>query len=184
MNRKLRRNRGFALSEPLAAVLSIALIGVIIIGGFSAYIRTWNAITRTSDGEIFTSTLEMKIQNELEYASSVAVDQDGNVLWFISDKTGYATMFTSGSRDQAMGIKSSANPDKLTDADAEDLVDSSTSKGMYGSYESLTYDAQTHVFTITKLSAMRSSDGRVLYQLGSVRIRNVNAAPAELESSQ
>lgn len=174
------KNRGFTLSETMATISIMGLVGLIIVGGFSAYIRSWRGITRQANAEIFVSTLEVKIQEELEYATAVEVDDRGNVQSFIDDGTGYTTMFVKGSADANVvpfGIHSSANPANLSSAETEALVSDSTANDMYGTYDAITYDETTHVFTITELSACRS-DGRVLYQIGTIKIRNVNNAPA------
>ncbi|MDD6674405.1 MAG: type II secretion system protein [Lactimicrobium massiliense] len=171
------KKQGFTLSETMAAILIMGLVGLIIVGGFSAYVRSWRNITRKANAELFMSTLEVKMQEELEYATSVAADKDGNVQWFTDDGTGYATMFVNGTVDQAFGIRTSANPDSLDRAEAEDLVSDGTSDGMYATYADLTYDEKTHVFTINELTIKRKSDNRTLYQLGTLKIRNVNNAP-------
>ncbi|MEE8807208.1 MAG: type II secretion system protein [Lactimicrobium sp.] len=177
------KKRGFTLSETLAAILIMGLVGLIVVGGFSAYVRSWRSITRKANAELFMSTLEVKMQEELEYASSVAVDGNNidengkEVVWFTDDGTGYATIFVNGTKDQAFGIKTSANPDSLANVTAEDLVSDGTSDGMYATYDSLTYDETTHVFTISKLSIYNAEGTRVLYQLGTLKIRNMNDAP-------
>ena len=171
------KKQGFTLSETMAAILIMGLVGLIIVGGFSAYIRSWRNITRKANAELFMSTLEVKIQDELEYATSVAADKDVNVQWFTDDGTGYATMFVNGTVDQAFGIRTSANTDNLASMPVSELVSDGTSDGMYATYAALTYDESTHVFTINELTIKRESDNRTLYQLGTLKIRNVNDAP-------
>lgn len=171
------KNRGFTLSETMAAILIMGLAGLIIVGGFSAYIRSWRSITRKANAELFISTLEVRMQEELEYATEVAVNDGKEVAWFADDGTGYATMFVKGENGRLLGISTSANPDNLASVPASDLVSDGTSDGMYATYENITYDETSHVFTINELTIKRESDNRTLYQLGAVKIQNVNDAP-------
>lgn len=171
------KTRGFTLSETMAAILIMGLVGLIVVGGFSAYIRSWRNITRKANAELFISTLEVKMQEELEYASEVAVGDNNEVAWFADDGTGYPTMFVKDENGRLFGISTSANPDNLASMPASELVSDGTSDGMYATYADLTYDETTHAFTINELTIKRESDNRTLYQLGTLKIRNVNDAP-------
>ncbi len=171
------KNRGFTLSETMAAILIMGLAGLIIVGGFSAYIRSWRSITRKANAELFISTLEVRMQEELEYATEVALNDGKEVAWFADDGTGYATMFVKDGNGRLLGISTSANPDNLASVPASALVSDGTSDGMYATYENITYDETSHVFTINELTIKRESDNRTLYQLGAVKIQNVNDAP-------
>lgn len=169
-------NQGMSLAETLAAILIMSLAGLMITSSVVAYIRSWNRLTNKANAEMLVSTLQIRMQDELQFATSVHVDSDGNVNWFAADSTGEAEAFVPGDKDSAFGIRRSKNPGALETADKEDFIsDAMADNGMYGTYDSLTYDGTTHLFTITGLSA-RDASGDVLYQIDSIKIKNLNDA--------
>lgn len=183
MNRdRVRKTDGFTLSETLAAVLIMSFAGLMIVTGIVAFTRSWWKITDKANAQVYVSTLAIRMQDELEFASEVAVDTKMNVHWFADDQTGYTSMFEPGTGTSSFfGIKRSDDSAGLASASVEALVPEAMGGGrMYVTYDSLTYDQNTHVFEIKNLKAV-GSENKVLYQVDSVKIKNLNDAVAVAE---
>ncbi|WP_108775551.1 PulJ/GspJ family protein [Lactimicrobium massiliense] len=176
---KTGKTEGFTLGETLAAVLIMSLAGLMIIGGLVAFMRSWQKITDKANAEIYVSTLEIRMQDELEFAEQVDTDSSGNVKWFVDENSGYASRFVPGTSDSLpFGIQRSEDAKDLNNAVKETFIPEAMGNGrMYVTYDSLTYDQKTHIFTIKNLKAENTA-GQILYQVDSVKIRNLNDAGA------
>lgn len=182
MNRdRVRKTDGFTLAETLAAVLIMSFAGLMIVTGIVAFTRSWWKITDKANAQVYVSTLAIRMQDELEFASEVGV-KGGSVVWFADDQTGYTSMFVPGTgTSSSFGIRRSDDSAGLASASVEAFVPEAMGGGrMYVTYDSLTYDQNTYVFEIKNLKAVEAvdSENKVLYQVDSVKIKNLNDAVA------
>lgn len=182
MNRdRVRKTDGFTLAETLAAVLIMSFAGLMIVTGIVAFTRSWWKITDKANAQVYVSTLAIRMQDELEFASEVGVKGE-SVVWFADDQTGYTSMFEPGrGTASSFGIKRSDDSAGLASASVEAFVPEAMGGGrMYVTYDSLTYGKNTHVFEIKNLKAVEAvdSENKVLYQVDSVKIKNLNDAVA------
>ena len=186
MNRdRVRKTDGFTLAETLAAVLIMSFAGLMIVTGIVAFTRSWWKITDKANAQVYVSTLAIRMQDELEFASEVGVKKDGSVVWFADDQTGYTSMFVPGTGTSSLfGIRRSDDSAELASASVEAFVPEAMGGGrMYVTYDSLTYNQNTHVFEIKNLKAVEAvdSENKVLYQVDSIKIKNLNDAVAVAE---
>lgn len=71
LKRKLRARAGMTLTELLAAIAIMALLGTAISVGTSAALRVYRASTAVSEAGVLKSTLAAAIMDELRYATDI-----------------------------------------------------------------------------------------------------------------
>lgn len=98
LKRKLRSRAGLTLTELLAAMAVLALLGTAIGAGTSAATRVYRQSTTFSEAAVLASTLTEAIADELRYATDLPKADMKNPS-FTSQTYGKDTSITNGTGD-------------------------------------------------------------------------------------
>lgn len=81
IRKKLRSKRGLTLTELLAAMAILALLGVALTAGISAAAKAYSDITMNSHASILSGTLAVDLADELRFAENIEDDGSGNITF-------------------------------------------------------------------------------------------------------
>lgn len=101
LKRKLHSRVGMTLTELLAAIAIMALLGTAISVGTSAALRVYRASTAVSEAGVLKSTLAAAIMDELRYATDI--DADASPVTYRSDTYGKNVSITVSTADDSKG---------------------------------------------------------------------------------
>lgn len=100
MKKKLRRKDGLTLTELLCVLVIVVLIGAVIATGVSLGLRTYERSVTYSEAQTLCSTLRTAISDELRYAGTVSVAEDGSVRYFSRSYGQNASLYADGQSGQ------------------------------------------------------------------------------------
>lgn len=101
LKRKLCARAGMTLTELLAAIAIMALLGTAISVGTGAALRVYRASTAVSEAGVLKSTLAAAIMDELRYATDI--DAGASPVTYRSDTYGKNTSITVSTADDSEG---------------------------------------------------------------------------------
>lgn len=101
LKRKLRSRAGMTLTELLAAMAVLALLGTAIGAGTSAATRVYRQSTTFSEAAVLASTLTEAIADELRYATGLPETDTPDDPSFTSQTYGKGVSITNGIDDDA-----------------------------------------------------------------------------------
>ena len=94
--KKLNNNRGFSLTETLAAILILLMVAGIVAGGIPVAAKAYTAVVDAANGEMKLSTAMVRLRTELTAATRVELSADGKTLSYLSGERGVRSSITIG----------------------------------------------------------------------------------------
>ena len=192
---KLKSKSGMTLTELISGIIVLLLVaGILTVGvrlGAKAYVESVSA----SEAQVLCATLTELVTDELRYAGSTAVDDDGTVKIFsqrfggsdntsesavlafatddhghiyLQDTTASGTTTTTGTAASGTGTDTST-----AEQEPENLILSTAAYpyNLHAYVETLTYDKDTRIFAVTL--NVQGSSGNTLATT-SFEVRKVN----------
>ena len=171
IRRKLREKSGFSLTEMLATVMLVGLMGVVISTGVSTIQNTYGKIVRKANEQTLLSTTLVEMRSRLRHSTDV-VSVTGEKCPFILSDDGYWFRFVN-SADDPKGIEivyytvtdDALGKEKLDQVDDFAIVqapipllppESGEISKIYATFESITYN--NGIFTVSDLKVV-GADG-------------------------
>ena len=154
LREKLRSHRGTSLVETLMTILIMSILGGAITTGMLVSAREYTKSVRGMEKDMLFSTLQYVISYELQYSTSVIVDDDNRVIDVQAKTYGQEQYMDEG--EEVDDIRRTFFADQSTgrivygiDGDYQPILSKNAyPKGMKASIEPLTYDPQTHYFHV------------------------------------
>ena len=160
-----RGNRGFSLTELLAVLAIMTLVGMVVATCIPSAHRAYVATTDASNAQVILSTASSRLRDVLSVADPDTVvapsDTDDFLTQFKSMETGYTTSIKN---DNTAGLLIQETNSLGVSPSAVSLVPqemakskSASSDAMHVKADSIAYDPATGVFTVTNLQVVRGA---------------------------
>lgn len=152
-----RARQGFSLAETLVALIIVTMVSIIVATGVPSAIGAYHNAVAGSNAQAALSTVATALRDEL--GSATAVKQEGATVKYLCSE-GYWATISNGAQGPVKTVQDS-RLDNNGNGRSWSLVPGAqfaTTKAnrLQASYESIAFDATSHVFTITNLKV---SDG-------------------------
>ena len=193
---KLRSKSGMTLTELISGIIVLLLVaGILTVGvrlGAKAYVESVSA----SEAQVLCATLTELVTDELRYAGSTAVDDDGTVKIFSqrfggSDKTSESAVLAFATDDHghiylrdttttpstgassSTGTSGTGTDTSTAEQEPENLILSTAAYpyNLHAYVKDLTYDSASRIFSLT--IEVQGSSGNTLATT-SFEVRKVN----------
>ena len=90
---RLKNNKGMSIVELLSAIAVMVLVTAVLVTGVRLGVKAYTKSVSMSEAQILCTTLTTAVSDELRYAGTITVDNNGNLISFFS-QNGVGT-FTS-----------------------------------------------------------------------------------------
>ena len=90
---RLKDNKGMSIVELLSAIAVMLLVTAVLVTGVRLGVKAYTKSVSMSEAQILCTTLTTAVSDELRYAGTINVDNNGNMISFFS-QNGLGT-FTS-----------------------------------------------------------------------------------------
>ena len=97
---KQKRIAGMTLVELLCALAVVLLVSAGMVLGVSLAVRSYERSVAGSEAQVLCSTLETIVSDELRYAGTVSVAEDGSVRYFSRSYGQNASLYADGQSGQ------------------------------------------------------------------------------------
>ena len=164
--RKLRNNKGVTLTEVLATIVLVGLLGSMISAGIPVITRALDKITTRSRAEMLLNTTVTLLRDNLRYAYEVEKSGDGYLYegddgWYyvISKETGTGWILLTPYKSR------NVQPENILGIEDASKVknwhitnDETADKILVATYDSITFADDTDTFTISGLKVYKNTD--------------------------
>lgn len=183
----MRDKRGFSLGEMLATVMILVLAAGMLAAGVPLAANAYRSVVETANAQVLLSTTMTALRTELGSAQTVetqAAGELGKITYYSIDTmtTQIANYKESGDVREA-GIwftpYITVNNNQPDYSHRRLLISAAAADGLYATYDSITYNEATKLFTIVNLRVMKPGSEEPLAQTGTFTVRVVNAAESE-----
>ncbi len=151
--RKMKSNNGFSLTEVLATVLLVGLLGIGVTTGINTVSNTYLLIIRKANEQILLSTTLTELKNKLRYAAD-AETESGIVSRICSEEGIWFDVVNGSDEDPGLKIRYYVDEDE-TDPQEKNIYDlvpqaDGSVSDVYSSLDEITYE--DGIFVITGLT--------------------------------
>ena len=94
IRRKAHSQAGFTLAETLMAVLIMLMVSGVVAGGIPLAQRAYTRVLDAANAQVLLSTTVTALRRELGTAGNIEINEDGEVLTYVSAKTGAYSALT------------------------------------------------------------------------------------------
>lgn len=181
LKRRLSSRGGFTLAELLIVILILLLVTGIVVEGIPLATRAYNRIVYSANAQVLLATASTVLRDELGTAVGDAKESaDKKTIEYRSARTGaynrisqsdgmimikeYSEYTSSGENTTRPLVSQTATESKLY---------SNLSQKLSLSYDTITYDKDTHIYTIAGLRVKK--DDTELVKAETLEIRTINA---------
>lgn len=183
----MRDKRGFSLGEMLATVMILVLAAGMLAAGVPLAANAYRSVVETANAQVLLSTTMTALRTELGSAQTIepqAEGELGKITYYSIDTmtTQIANYKESGDVGEA-GIwftpYITVNSNQPDYSHRRLLISAAAADGLYATYDSITYNEATKLFTIENLRVMKPGSEEPLAKTGTFTVRAVNAAESE-----
>ena len=180
----MRDKRGFSLGEMLATVMILVLAAGMLAAGVPLAANAYRSVVETANAQVLLSTTMTALRTELGSAQTVetqAAEETGKITYYSIDTMKTQIANANGSEagiwfTPYITIKESDQPDY---SHRRLLISAAAADGLYATYDSITYNKDTKLFTIVNLRVMKPGSDKPLAETGTFTVRAVNASESE-----
>ena len=145
IEKKLKSKKGFSLTETLATLVIMSLVGIMITTGITTAVRVYEQVTEYARAQVLFSTAYTLINDELIYAKpdTVEVSNDGKSITFQHIKNAKETLSSDATDTEGTGIKISYKTESGTGTGVQPLVTYETNETLYTDWKIKPPDKKT-----------------------------------------
>ena len=176
----MRDKRGFSLGEMLATVMILVLAAGMLAAGVPLAANAYRSVVETANAQVLLSTTMTALRTELGSAQTVetqAAEETGKITYYSIDTMKTQIANANGSEAGIWFTPYKSN--QSDDTHRRLLISAAAADGLYATYDSITYNEATKLFTIVNLRVMKPGSEDPLAQTGTFTVRAVNAAESE-----
>ena len=175
IEKKLKSKKGFSLTETLATLIIMSLVGIMITTGITTAVRVYKQVTEYARAQVLFSTAYTLINDELIYATkldTVEISADGKSITFQHVKNGKETLSSDATETDGTGIKISYKTGDGTDSGAQNLVTYETQETLFTDWK--LKPEKDNYFELEYFCVKRQGAEEPLVKIENVKIKPLN----------